>query len=178
MTRRGIHTKPHAGESVEWLTPPKLQQRLGKFRLDPCAHPNQFYRTANYMISPPADGLAVEWKGRVWLNPPYGGATKDWMKRLAEHGIGTALVPSRTDVENWFWPYVWERADAILFVRGRIRFYRPDGSQEGNAGHPSVLAAYGQLDVDALKACGIDGRYFDLRASRNDGRTQLSAKSF
>jgi hypothetical protein len=150
--------------TVEWLTPPGIVNALGSFDLDPCAHPQQFYRTAERMVSPPNDGLAEQWAGRVWLNPPFGWEIADWLKRMVNHGNGIALVPSRTDVERWFWPFVWEAADAVLFVRGRIYFHRPDGSTEGNAGHASVLAAYGKQNVDALRDCGIVGRFFNLKA--------------
>ena len=158
---RGIHTKPVRGLSNDWLTPPKLVAALGPFDLDPCAHPRQatFNRTARVMIAPPKDGLAVDWTGhRVFLNPPYGSELRTWIGTLAAVGYGTALVPARTEVESWFWPYVWEAASAILFLRGRLYFHRPDGSTAGNAGHGSVLAAYGGFDVDKLRASGIRGR--------------------
>lgn len=148
---RGIHAAPNRGASNEWLTPPGIVAALGPFDLDPCAHPNQFYRTATCMIAPPNDGLAAEWSGRVWLNPPYGDSLKTWIGRLADHGNGIALVPSRTEVESWFWPFVWEAASAILFIRGRLYFHRPDGTTAGNAGHGSVLAAYGCRNVTSLK---------------------------
>lgn len=158
-----IHSKPNEGESVHWLTPPDLLAKLGKFDLDPCAHPQQFYRTATRMISLPEDGLAAEWKGRVWLNPPYGTQNcKLWLSRLAHHGYGMALVPARTEVEAWFWPYIWERAKAVLFLKGRLYFHKPDGSTAGNAGHGSVLAAYSDPDREILRGCGIPGRYFRL----------------
>lgn len=155
---RGIHSLPNRGLSNDWLSPPTITRALGRFDLDPCAHPDQdsFNRTASHMIHPPADGLAFDWYGRVWLNPPYGGELKAWIKRLAEHGRGTALVPARTEVESWFWPFVWEAADAILFIRGRLYFHRPDGSTAGNAGHGSVLAAYGGRDVDKIRKA-VDG---------------------
>lgn len=159
---RGIHTKPNVGASNEWLTPPSIVHSLGQFSLDPCAHPQQFYQTAERMISPPQDGLKAEWDGRVWLNPPYGGELRHWIKRLSEHGDGIALVPARTEVESWFWPFIWEAATAVLFIRGRLYFHRPDGSTSGNAGHGSVLAAYGESNASALTASGIAGRYFRL----------------
>lgn len=167
MTRRGIHTKPNRGRTVQWLTPPEIVRALGPFDFDPCAHPRQFYRTAKRMISPPQDGLSVAWKGRVWLNPPYGARVlSKWIRRLAEHGNGNALVPSRTEVEEWFWPYIWESADALLFLRGRIHFYRPNGKRaKGNAGHGSVIAAYGAKSVAALLSCGLAGRFIDLGAA-------------
>jgi hypothetical protein len=163
---RGIHTKPNRGITDEWLTPPAILKALGPFDLDPCAHPNQFYRTAKRMIAPPKDGLSVEWKGRVWLNPPFS-QLEIWLPRLVEHGNGIALVPSRTEVERWFWPFVWEAADAVLFRRGRIYFHQPDGSTRGNAGHGSVLVAYGRSSATRLKNCTIKGRYFQLTGCDN-----------
>lgn len=145
---RRIHTKPNNGLTVDWLTPPEIISRLGAFDLDPCAHPGQFYATATKMIAPPLDGLSTNWTGRVWLNPPYGQQIDRWMKKMVEHGNG----------ERWFWPYVWEAATAILFLRGRIYFYRPDGTRRGNAGHGSVLVAYGLRNVIALQESGIVGR--------------------
>lgn len=160
---RGIHTKPNDGETIEWLTPPDIVSALGRFDLDPCAHPKQFYRTAKIMIAPPADGLTAQWVGRVWMNPPYGGVIKEWLERLASHGNGIALVPSRTEVERWFWPFIWEAADALLFLKGRLYFRKPDGSVQGNAGHGSVLAAYGQRNMASLRNSGIAGRFFVLK---------------
>lgn len=166
MTTRGIHTKPVRGATNDWLTPPEIVKALGTFALDPCAHPQQFYRTARTMISPPEDGLSAKWAGRVWLNPPYGESIVPWMKRMADHGNGTALVGSRTEVEKWFWPFVWESATAVLFLRGRLCFYKPSGLKaDGNAGHGSVLAAYGDTDAARLRASGIVGRYFRLKES-------------
>lgn len=162
---RGIHTKPNNGSTNDWITPPKIVAALGKFTLDPCAHPNQFYRTASYMIAPPADGLKVFWhpRRRVWLNPPYGQQISLWLERLSNHGNGVALVPARTEVESWFWPFIWDRAHAVLFLRGRLYFHKPDGALTGNAGHGSVLVAYGSKNAGLLAASGIVGRYFKLK---------------
>ena len=158
---RGIHTKPNRGVTDEWLTPPEILKALGTVDLDPCAHPHQFYRTAKRMISPPDDGLAATWKGRVWLNPPFSQMDR-WLPKMVEHNCGIALAAARTEVERWFWPYIWEGASAILFIRGRLYFRRPDGTKRGNAGHGSVLVAYGERDAAALKACSIAGKYFKL----------------
>lgn len=163
-----IHSKPNDRISNDWLTPPEIVAALGVFSLDPCAHPHQFYRTAETMIAPPTDGLAEKWTGRVWLNPPYGSKLRHWIKRLAEHGDGIALVPARTEVESWFWPYVWNAADAVLFLKGRIYFHRPDGTTNGNAGHGSVLAAYGAENVSMLCESKIAGRFFNLNLTKQN----------
>jgi hypothetical protein len=160
--RKSIHTLPNQGATNDWLTPPGFLRKLGTFDLDPCAHPKQFYRTAQVMIAPPADGIESTWEGRVWLNPPYGGQIALWLEKMALHGNGVALVPARTEVESWFWPFIWERADALLFLRGRLYYHRPDGSLLGNAGHGSVLVAYGPVNVDALRESKIVGRFVPL----------------
>lgn len=53
-----------------WLTPIPLVRKLGHFDLDPCGFPG--HPTAERLICLPNDGLAQAWRGRVWLNPPYG----------------------------------------------------------------------------------------------------------
>lgn len=174
MARRGIHSKPNKGESVDYLTPPAIIDPLGSFDLDPCAHPKMVNPTAEWAanygvysdrcIALPDDGLAATWEGRVWLNPPYGTGQAQWMKRMAEHNYGTALVASRTEVESWFVPYVWQSATAVLFLFGRIHFWTPDGKPaKGNAGHGSVLVAYGVYDAGMLMTSGLRGQFLMLR---------------
>jgi hypothetical protein len=153
---------PNNGASVTWLTPPEIVAALGRFDLDPCCPENMPWRTAEDMITEQTDGLSINWYGRVWLNPPYGTGIKAWLSRLADHGNGIALVPARTEVENWFWPLIWERANAVFFFRGRLFFRTIDGKRLGNAGHGSVLAAYGQRNVDAIENSGLDGKLIRL----------------
>lgn len=44
-------------------------------------------------------GLESPWIDRVWLNPPYGRETGLWLRTLAAHGSGIALVFARTETE-------------------------------------------------------------------------------
>lgn len=64
-----------------------------------------------------------------FLRPPYGRATARWIARLAAHGNGCALVFARTDT-RWWQESIFGRASALLFLRGRLRFRRPDGREE------------------------------------------------
>jgi len=147
----------------EWLTPKHILDALGPFDLDPCCPPRMPWRTAAVMIHAPADGLAAEWHGRVWLNPPYGPDTGTWLARLADHGHGTALVFARTETAM-FVRQVWRRADAVLFIEGRLHFHGADGARaRANAGGPSVLVAYGAADSERLAGCGISGQFVRLR---------------
>ncbi len=156
-----VHTKPNRGEHVTWLTPPSILRNLGEFDLDPCSAPSpRPWVTAKRHIELPEDGLAVEWEGRVWLNPPYGtGIMEPWLEKMAKHRSGVLLTFARTETE-WFRQYIWEAATALLFVHGRLYFHYPDGTEaKGNSGGPSVLAAYSAQDALALCDSGIRGAY-------------------
>ena len=153
----GGHHRPYEGRSDDWITPPAILEALGPFDLDPCACDPQPWRTAATMWTAAADGLAHQWFGRVWLNPPYGPRAAAWLDRLAKHGNGVALVFARTETAAFF-AHVWPTAAALLFVRGRLHFHKPDGARaKQNSGGPSVLIAYGENNAAALAACGIPG---------------------
>lgn len=144
----------HEGKTNTWLTPLNFVRSLGEFDLDPCAFPG--HETAKRLISLPEDGLAAQWNGRVWLNPPYGKAISHWLKKLEEHGNGIALVFSRTDTK-WFQSL---RPDMIFAVRGRIAFLREDLTSDSNAGHGSVLLAWGRKNCGAILQSEIEGIWY------------------
>lgn len=161
----GGHHSPVA-ESEVWLTPPRIIEALGPFDLDPCAcmEPRP-WPTAREHFTRLENGLARPWRGRVWCNPPYGGPAiiRPWLHRMAEHGCGTLLIFARTETEA-FHEFVWQRADALLFLRGRLHFHRADGVRAAaNAGAPSVLCAYGSADAQRLAESDLDGRIVVLR---------------
>lgn len=141
----------HQGATDTWLTPPWLLNELGKFDLDPCGHPN--WQTAFNSYCLPMDGLALEWKGRVWLNPPYGKETGKWLKKLEKHGDGIALVFSRTDT-RWFQTL---KPDLIFALSGRIKFIKPDLTESTNAGHGSMLLAFGRKNAGAILSSDLKG---------------------
>jgi hypothetical protein len=142
----------HGGKTgkEEWLTPPYIINQLGEFDLDPCAPINRPWDTAKHHYTIEDDGLKQPWRGRVWLNPPYGNKTGEWMRKMAEHSNGIALTFARTDTE-WFQKYVFMYGHAILFIKGRIQFYHANGHRSlTSAGAPSCLIAYGKVNVDCL----------------------------
>jgi len=146
----------------EWLTPPEIIQALGPFDLDPCAPIARPWDTAAQHYTVKDNGLASPWRGRVWCNPPYGREAAAWLRRLAEHGDGVALIFARTETEMFF-REVWPKASAVLFVEGRIYFHRVDGTRaKANSGAPSVLVAYGEGNALALERCGVKGKFISL----------------
>lgn len=169
MTKNVGMAGPHSAKAKTetWLTPPEIMKALGPFDLDPCAAPEpRPWPTADvHYTFPRQNGLLLPWKGRVWLNPPYGKALGIWMRKLSEHGRGTSLIFARTDTEA-FMSWIWREADAVMFLHGRLHFHHADGTRAThNGGAPSVLVAYGADDVDRLIESGLDGTVLPIKRS-------------
>lgn len=145
-----------------WLTPPALVKALGLFTLDPCAPEVAPFRHAPIWYTEKHDGLVQPWFGRVFMNPPYGSQTGLFMRKLADHGDGIALVFARVETK-WFREQVWKRADAVMFFASRISFLRADGSSGQGSSAPSCLVAYGSQNVIALHTSGLSGTIIDLK---------------
>lgn len=154
-----------ANKSVDWYTPPWVFEALGlEFDLDPCqpeAKIPWIPAKRHYCLAD--DGLEKKWDGLVWLNPPYGKHTPDWLEKMHKHRNGIALVFARTDCK-WFHDYC-AKADAILFLSGRIKFVDGLCVTGGNgAGSGSMLIAWGDTAVDALERIRARGLFLRLAA--------------
>lgn len=137
----------------DWITPKWLIDALGQFDLDPCQSDTQPWPCARRSYKKADDGKTRVWhkSESVWLNPPYGVQTAVWLGLLAMHGNGIALVFARTETKMFF-DHVWPKASGLLFLKGRLTFCRPDGTEgESNSGGPSVLIAYGVEAMERLK---------------------------
>lgn len=146
----------------EWLTPPEIIKALGDFDLDPCSPINRPWPTAKAHYTISDNGLLMSWQGRVWCNPPYGKETAHWLNKCAIHGNAIALTFARTETKMFF-NTVWYHADAVLFIKGRLKFYHVTGERGESAGAPSVLIAYGDDNASALKESGIIGKFIKLK---------------
>ena len=145
-----------------WLTPPSIINSLGKFDLDPCCPNNLPWKTAEtfYSLENGQDGLSLPWEGRVWANFPY----SNWVpftEKLKNHGNGISLMFARTETKGWH-SHIWNDADSILFLKGRVKFIKSDFKTTGSSTAPSVLIAYGKNNTEALKNCGLAGKLIHL----------------
>lgn len=147
------------GQSDEWWTPGYVFDALGcSFDLDVAAPPASTHVPASCFLT--ADALDAEWRGFVWMNAPFGGRNGlvPWLEKFAEQGNAVALVPDRTSAP-WFQSGV-RRADMILFVDGKIRFLRPDGSEGKSPGDGTALFAIGPAGCKALTKAAAAGLGF------------------
>lgn len=138
-----VHERP-VGGSVEWYTPRSLFDALGlRFDLDPASpHPPVPWVPAGRFYW--KDGHLLPWEGRVWLNPPYGPASVPFIERMIDHNNGLLLIPART--ETRIFQCAARAAEAVVFLRDRLHFVRPDGHQS-RASFASVLMIFG-MDWD------------------------------
>lgn len=148
-----------ANTTDEWYTPIDIINALGKFDLDPCAPVAPLWQTAKIMYNKLDNGLCQNWEGRVWLNPPYSRPLiEQFVKKMAEHGNGIALLFNRCD-SKMFQDIIFEKATAIKFLRNRIRFFREDGTRGDSPGCGSILIAFGDKNAEILRTCDIEGKY-------------------
>ncbi len=146
------------GKSDEWYTPRHVFEAMGTtFDLD----------VASPQTDCPADdfcetmlcarALETPWWGFVWMNPPFGARNGlvPWLDKFFEHGNGVALVPDRTSAP-WWQDYA-PKAEAVLFVRKKLRFIRPDGSEGASPAQGTTLMAIGWQGRSALERAAAAG---------------------
>jgi hypothetical protein len=151
------------GKSQVHITPRWIIDALGPFDLDPCAAIPGPWECATRNIAPPWNGLCYPWEGFVYLNPPFDRReVGSWITKLAAHNNGIALLHARTETA-WFQP-CWQHASAILFLRHRVVFCKPDGSPcttgagvVANSGAPVCFVAFGQKAFNRLNDCQLAG---------------------
>lgn len=144
--------EPSLGATDEWYTPAYIFDALGEtFDLDVAA-PTEgpLHIPAQTYLSPDLSGLTQAWRGFVWMNPPFGGRNGlvPWLDRFFSHGDGIALTPDRTSAP--WWQDANRKADATLFIAGKVKFIRPDGSEGRSPGTGTTLFAAGERARRAL----------------------------
>ena len=132
-----VENKPHVSHNSgnnEWYTPAEYieaaRRTMGSIDLDPasCEVANRVVKAENiYTIDD--DGLTQEWYGNIWLNPPYAGELiKQFAEKLVSSDFEQAIVLVNNATETAWFNTLIEAATAVVFPRGRVRFYMPDGA--------------------------------------------------
>jgi len=127
-----------------WATPQdffdRMHERFG-FTLDVCATPDnakcpRFFTQAE-------DGLAQDWTGTCWMNPPYGREIGRWMRKAYESSLNGAtvvcLVPARTDT-CWWHDYAIK--GEVEFIKGRLKF-----GEAKDAPFPSAVVTFRPQEI-------------------------------
>ena len=147
MSKMDVH---FSSDTDQWATPQLLFNKLDKifdFTLDVCADEDNKKCQDFYSIED--DGLAQEWRGVCWMNPPYGRAMGSWMRKAYEssvHNNATVvrLVPARPDTKWW---QSYATKGEMFFIKGRLKF----GMATSSAPFPSAIVVFRPRISDVLE---------------------------
>jgi len=117
-------------ENQSWETPHELFDLLNKeFNFDIDLSASKKNTKCKKFISKKEDALNMSWNGCGWLNPPYGGSSKNSLKNWVKKSFGESrkkgctvvmLIPARTNTA-WWHTYCM-RAKEVRLIKGRPKF--------------------------------------------------------
>ena len=147
-----VHVTQNTGE-MEWYTPSDIIELarcvMGSIDLDPasCSTANKVVMAGEF-YDQESDGLLQDWRGNVWVNPPFCQPLIQQFltKTVASYELGLiqqACVYTNNATDTQWWQDAAKSADAICFVRGRLRCYRPDGSTGQSPLQGQTILYYG-----------------------------------
>lgn len=149
-----------SSESDEWYTPASYtdaaRRVMGDIDLDPasCASANEQIKARRFYTIHD-DGLAQEWRGRVFMNPPFSRSAAFVDRLLREYDAGDVsqaiiLCAARAET-RWFHPLF---DHTICFPDHRVKFWAP-----GRVPAPPFTPAFAYLGSDVQKFAGEFSRF-------------------
>lgn len=111
----------------------KVKTVLGGIDLDPasCEIAQEVVKAKTY-YTVDDDGLNKPWKGRVFLNPPYGmPLIRDFTDKLVDElpAITAAILLTNDQTDTLWWQKSATNANLICLPQGRLHFTTPDGKE-------------------------------------------------
>lgn len=136
-----------SSKSDEHYTPPNILQAvyecLGELDLDPCSNSHSSPNVnAKKHFTIEDDGLAQEWSGRVFINPPFSDI-KRWVPHvISEYSSGRvteAIALTKAYPRTNWYKKLRESCQAICFVEG----YQKYGKAQTSATFGTLLTYFG-----------------------------------
>ena len=151
MSQQQLFSTPQTEmTSDDCYTPPEVFDRLGVvFDVDVCAPPGGVpWIPAKSYLTQAENGLATNWAGNVWMNPPFSNV-EPWVDKWLNHANGIALLPC---VKHSRWvETLWTSTAKVAWInQTELKFITADGQKQI---WPIVwLWAIGQSNEKALQS--------------------------
>lgn len=158
-----------------WSTPPEFLDNIVRpiletINLDPASNEAaQAVVQAARWISAEEDGLAQEWEGNVWLNPPYSHPLVERfalkaIEEVKSGRVGQLLVLVNSSTSSVWWHELAKACAVLAFPLGRISFWSPHGLAGDANRSPSTLFYFGHRDLFALQHLRAAGYFATMNA--------------
>lgn len=154
---KGAHVG-HATGEFEWYTPKEIIEAARKLMktidVDPASSDiaNQIVKATTY-YTVEDDGLKQEWRGNVWMNPPYSQPlVTQFCNLLVEKyvmgEINQACVLVNNATETEFYQNMMKHCEAICFIKGRVKFIDQEGKSTGAPLQGQTILYFGDNVTD------------------------------
>jgi len=171
VDKQALHTDYQTPEVV--LAPTRLYFPDGVIPVDPATAADNPTGALLY-FTPEENGLVRSWASPgnqgVFLNPPYSTALPIWVEKMhgeADQAIPIiALLPGGSRTETYYWQAHVLNAllDVVCYIRTRLSFRRPDGTEGKQNTFGSALYGY-NVDIERfVKVYGHLGRCVKMEA--------------
>lgn len=134
---------------------------MGAIDVDPASSEaaNQVVKATQFFTAAD-DGLAKEWVGRVWMNPPYAQPLiANFCEKLADEvragNVTQACVLVNNATETAWFQTLLDVAAAVCFIKGRVKFLDAQMNPNGAPLQGQALLYVG-ADVAAFRAAAAD----------------------
>lgn len=147
------HVSHNSGKE-EWYTPSNFIEAarnvLGSIDLDPASNPiaNTIVK-ANKYYTKSENGLEKDWKGNVWLNPPYTAGLVDLfarklVKEYNDGNVRSAIILTNNGTETKWGQLLLENCTAVCFPSKRVKFLDVDLKPIGAPLQGQMLCYFGE----------------------------------
>lgn len=156
--KKHVLATKHTGDEESYTPPAYIESAvevMGKIDLDPASNEMaQLTVNADHFYTAENDGLTKEWRGKVWMNPPYTARVINvFISKLVSHYVAgevtEAIVLTNNNTDTSWFHEAANNAAAVCFTSGRINFLKRDGSKSSPTNGQSFI--YFGKNIDLFK---------------------------